>query len=171
MRNAGFTLIELMITVLVGAILLGIAVPSFRNFVQNSRLSAEANTLVYSLNLARSEAVKRNTSVEVCASMDGATCAGTWANGWIVCTPSAGCGTVLQTSAQVALGNTVSEQVSHATQVTFSSDGEAGQSYQFVFCDSRGVADGRDVEINLIGRIEAAPNAGQQLSGAALAGC
>src|SRR6185437_11852072 len=50
----GFTIIELMVTLVVGAVLLGIAVPSFRGYVQDGRLSNESYTLVYSLNLARS---------------------------------------------------------------------------------------------------------------------
>jgi type IV fimbrial biogenesis protein FimT len=169
--SAGFTLVELMITLLVGAILLGIAVPSFRNFVQDSRLTTESNSLVYSLNLARSEAVKSDGSVEVCASTNGTSCGGLWASGWIVCTPSPDCTTVLQASAPIATGNTISEQISGATMLNFLSNGQTGQAYQFVFCDNRGVSVGRDVEIDLIGRIEAAQNAGQQVSGAALAGC
>jgi type IV fimbrial biogenesis protein FimT len=171
-RTSGFTIIELMITLLVGAILLGIAVPSFRNFVLDSRLTTEANSLVYSLNLARSEAVKRDGTVEVCASTNGTSCGGTWADGWIVCTPAVDCTTVLQTAGAIASGNTVAEQLdSDATDLTFSANGQTGQSYRFVFCDTRGVSVARDVEVNVIGRVQAAPAAGQQVSGAPLPGC
>ena len=178
MRDRGFTLAELMITLAVAAILLAIAVPSFRTFVQNSRLTTQADTLVYSLNLARNEAVKLDTPVAVCASSDGATCTGAWVNGWIVCYPAANClpgsatpPTVLQVSPGLSNGNTVAEKISGATLATYSSNGQTGAGYQFVFCDSRGAGSGRDVEINLIGRIEAAPTAGQQVSGAALGAC
>lgn len=85
-RERGFTLVELMITIAVAAILLGIAVPSFNDVVLGNRLSSHANNLVASVNMARSEAIKRNIRVTLCASADGANCAtsGGWEQGWIV---------------------------------------------------------------------------------------
>lgn len=82
----GFTLIELMVTIAVMAILLAIAVPSFTDAVLGSKLSSYANNFVASAHLARSEAIKRNTAVTLCASADGASCAtaGGWQQGWIV---------------------------------------------------------------------------------------
>jgi len=171
MPMTGFTLVELMITLVVGAILMGIAVPSYRTFVQDSRLSSKANALVYSLNLARNQAVKMDSTVEVCASSNGTSCGGAWADGWIVCYPAAACATVVQVSPGVIAGNTVSERLGGALFLNYSSNGQTGTAYQFVFCDNRGAAFGRDVEVNLIGHIEASQNAGKQLSGAALAGC
>ena len=72
----GFTIIELMMTVTVLALLLGIAVPSFMETVRNNRIISQNNELISSLNLARSEALKRGGSVSVCASADQATCSG-----------------------------------------------------------------------------------------------
>ncbi len=82
----GFTLIELMVTLAVAAILLTVGVPSFRATVENNRLTTAANELVSALNLARSEAIKRGVRVTVCKSADGATCttSGDWEQGWIV---------------------------------------------------------------------------------------
>ena len=57
---SGFTLMELIITILVAAILTAIAVPAFDSFVKNDRDSAQVNSLAYSMNYARSEAVKRD---------------------------------------------------------------------------------------------------------------
>ncbi len=88
--DAGFTLIELIITVTVAAVLLGLAVPSFQTMMQNNRLVSQANEFITTLNLARSEAVKRGTRVTVCASSGGTACdgggTGIWTTGWIVFT-------------------------------------------------------------------------------------
>ncbi|MEX2150824.1 MAG: GspH/FimT family pseudopilin [Steroidobacteraceae bacterium] len=85
-RARGMTMIELLITVVVMAILMAIAVPSFRNASLGSQLSAAANNLLASVQLARSEAIKRNSAVTLCASADGTTCAGSggWEQGWII---------------------------------------------------------------------------------------
>ncbi|WP_070990124.1 GspH/FimT family pseudopilin [Halofilum ochraceum] len=82
----GFTLVELMVTLIIIAVVLSIAVPNFRDFIQDSRATAEANNIVGALNLARSEAIKRSETVSVCASSDQATCngGGDWDQGWIV---------------------------------------------------------------------------------------
>jgi type IV fimbrial biogenesis protein FimT len=82
----GLTMIELMVALVVLAILVTIAVPSFRNASLGSRLSASANDLLASVQLARSEAIKRNQTITICASSDGATCAasGGWEQGWII---------------------------------------------------------------------------------------
>jgi type IV fimbrial biogenesis protein FimT len=180
-RAHGFTLIELVVVIAVAAVLLGIAVPSFRTFNQNSRLATQANSLVYALNLARSQAVSLDQPVQVCASSDGATCnapAAGWVAGWIVCYPVAACGaggaTLVQVSPALGGGNTLTEQIGGVLAVTYlasgqTSNGPGGASYRFAFCDARGAAFAQDVEINPIGRIESGPTQGQTVSGAALA--
>jgi type IV fimbrial biogenesis protein FimT len=57
--NTGFTLLELMITIAIAGILVGVAIPSFTSIITSNRLTAYANELVTALNLARNEAVKR----------------------------------------------------------------------------------------------------------------
>lgn len=79
-RTAGFTLIELMVTIAVAAILLTIAVPGFQALVQNNRATTLANELTTALNLARSEAVRRGQMISVCAADSG----NDWEDGWRV---------------------------------------------------------------------------------------
>lgn len=81
----GLTLVELIITLVVAGILLGIGVPSMRSMIQDNRLVTAANGLVLTLNYGRAEAIKRSAAVSLCASDDGATCTATpWQQGWIV---------------------------------------------------------------------------------------
>jgi type IV fimbrial biogenesis protein FimT len=61
----GFTLLELMVTVAVLAILVTVGVPSFQDLIQNNRVTTQTNELVTALNFARTEAVKRGRNVEV----------------------------------------------------------------------------------------------------------
>lgn len=63
----GFTIIELMVTLVVAAILLAIAIPSFTYLTVSNKLSTSANSLVSNLMIARAAAVKRNADVGVCA--------------------------------------------------------------------------------------------------------
>lgn len=80
----GFTLVEMLTAIAIAAILLAIAVPSYSGSRLNSQLRASSNDLIGSINLARSEAIKRGTTVTVCASSSGDTCGGDWNEGWIV---------------------------------------------------------------------------------------
>lgn len=74
----GFTLVELMITIVVFAILLAVAMPSFRDLIQGQRIRLTTSDLYASLVMARSEAIKRNVTATVTAT------GGNWQNGWTV---------------------------------------------------------------------------------------
>jgi len=93
--HSGFTLLELMTSIVVLAILLAIGVPSFRSVIHNNRIAGSTNELVTALTYARSEAMKRGDPVTVCASTDEAVCAGdtNWSTGWIVFVDTDGNGT------------------------------------------------------------------------------
>lgn len=71
-HSRGFTLIELMITLLVAGILLGVGVPSFRRMMAVNRVTTQANDLVGAIRYARSEAITRNTNVTLCRAATGA---------------------------------------------------------------------------------------------------
>jgi type IV fimbrial biogenesis protein FimT len=85
-KAAGFTLIELMMTIAIAAIVMAIAMPSYRYITNANRIAGEINGLLGDLQFARSEAIKEGRNVTVCVSADGGTCAGTtnWESGWIV---------------------------------------------------------------------------------------
>ncbi|WP_082119054.1 GspH/FimT family pseudopilin [Thioalkalivibrio versutus] len=75
-RPHGFTLVELMVTLAVLAILASVAVPSFHALVQNNRATTLANQLTTAINLARSEAIRRGVVASVCSD--------DWEAGWRV---------------------------------------------------------------------------------------
>ena len=126
-RSSGFTLLELMTTLAIGALLLAIAVPSFRTMTLNSRLTAQVNDLVSAVNIARSEAIKRNANISFCRADTAtatacSTTTGNWAN-WIVATST---GTVIRKGTIADYGNTIVVSSTLDTDtVTFSSDGLA----------------------------------------------
>jgi type IV fimbrial biogenesis protein FimT len=94
MKNLrGFTIIELMITVVIASILLTIGVPSFQNLIRENRLATQANEFITALNMARSEAIRRGQNVTVTAN------GGNWNNGWVVTTidPATAAVTTLRT--------------------------------------------------------------------------
>lgn len=134
MFSRGFTLIEMMITVAVLAVLLAIAAPSFNSALLGSRLTSHANNLVASANLARSEAIKRNADISLCVSSNGTSCAatGTWEQGWIVgCKTNDGitCNTagtdwiVFHRQAAASTGLLITETLSNQSQIVFPSTG------------------------------------------------
>ncbi|PJK07592.1 prepilin [Lysobacteraceae bacterium NML95-0200] len=75
-QQAGFSLVELAVTVAVLAIIAGIAVPSFRNMLQRSRLTASSNEMLAVFQSARMEALRTNSRVDVCPSTNGNACGG-----------------------------------------------------------------------------------------------
>jgi type IV fimbrial biogenesis protein FimT len=79
----GFTLVEMMVTMAVMAIVLAVAVPSFTSLVASNRLSAQANDWLSAFYLARAEAIKLNQNVRLCHSADGLLCSPAPAGGWL----------------------------------------------------------------------------------------
>lgn len=86
-RDAGYTMMELLMSLTIAAILAAIAIPGFKYVTSSNRIATEVNGLLGDLLFARSEAVKEGQTVTVCASSSPyAACSGTanWAAGWIV---------------------------------------------------------------------------------------
>lgn len=130
----GFTLVELMVTVTIMAILTMIALPSYRDTIRRNQVNSASNALLASLNYARAEAITRAQIVTLCPSATAAGCTsgGTaWENGWMVYTYPAG---AASSNAAYATGNvqlrstTAQGNVSiWAGQATYPSYGMQGQ--------------------------------------------
>jgi type IV fimbrial biogenesis protein FimT len=142
MKNkiSGFTLIEMMVTIAVLAILAAIAVPNYQRFVASSRMTAQANDFLASLQLARSEAVKRNAAVSMNAV------GGDWAGGWEIVDAD---GNVLRVHPALEGESSLNGD---ATTITFQSNGQAGET-TFTLCNpDTSIAPGRDIEVGVSGR-------------------
>jgi type IV fimbrial biogenesis protein FimT len=169
-RTAGFTLIELLVTMGASAILFALALPGFSTFVQNERQVAQANSLVFSLNLARSEAIKRNLNVDVCTTSNGVSCSTTstnWSNGWIVVPEQPVAGETAALSVPALSGGNTLKASSQGTSagvsiITFQSNGIvslngstsiAPAQIAFTLCDRRGTSHAQDVELGVMGQV------------------
>jgi type IV fimbrial biogenesis protein FimT len=106
-REAGLTLVELLVALAVAAVLLGIGMPAFGGLIQDTRLTTTTNRLVSALHLARSEAVRHNARVTLCNSADGTYCAeaGGWNQGWIVFLDTGATGTRADDDPLLAVGD------------------------------------------------------------------
>jgi type IV fimbrial biogenesis protein FimT len=85
-RQSGITLVELMITIAIAAIMLTMAVASYGYIANSYRMSGEVNSLLGDMQYARAEALKEGQNVTVCVSLDGLNCTNTtaWQSGWLV---------------------------------------------------------------------------------------
>lgn len=140
-RANGFSMIELMITVSLLAIVLGLAFPSMRTLMQNNRAASIANELTTAITLARSEAINRSQTVTVCPCTSTANCtAGTcaasgttnWATGWVV-RNAAGTIRPFPAITDSAPGATLTGTANGSTFLEFGSSGFKSGSANFQF--------------------------------------
>lgn len=153
LTSNGFTLAELLITIAVLAVLVTIAVPSMQEFVRKNRVTTQINALLADLTFARSEAIKRATTVRVCNSKDQETCAADakWADGWIVIVPSAD-GELLRKTAALEGGNALTNTAGLEAAVDFRRDGTPAIAGEFMLCDP-GKKHGRMLTIESAGQM------------------
>jgi len=153
----GFTLIELIITLVIAGILLSIGIPSFNSFLKNNQLTTQINELVTSINLTRSEAIKRGFSSTICKSNTGTSCAGNWTDGWIVFDDQNADGavdageTIIRAHDALKGGNTLTFGTKN--RITYSSQGIAvGFNDTFKLCDNRGATKAKGLVVSNTGR-------------------
>ena len=182
-RHAGFTLLELMVTISIASILLAIAMPSLSRFGLAAARAKGATELYAALNEARSEAVARNSPVTICQrdwySSDVfpqcATGAGTWAQGWLVYQDTDGVfsGSEPDSAADLIsaydrIGETtptrdgdafaILNTLESSSHLSFQSNGRTGQRVQFTLCENnRRLSDARLIDVALSGRVSLVP--------------
>lgn len=161
-ETKGFTLIELMVTVAIAGIILTIGVPSFSQTLKNSRLASNTNSLVASLNLARSEAVKRK--VKVFVRRKGSV-SQNWDDGWDVFIDlnaneefDDGTDTLLRTFSSITNGYTLRTGANYDDWIAFLptgfNDGSGSSNNDsFGLCAAAGdTENSRKISVNRVGR-------------------
>ncbi|MDX1799910.1 MAG: GspH/FimT family pseudopilin [Marinobacter sp.] len=161
-RHAGFTIIELMVTFSVLAIIATFAVPSFRDVIISNSVASDRDELFVTLNFARSEAVKRGRAVTVCKSANGSSCDNSldWTAGWLVFQDDnrdgAKAGTEPAIRAHGALDGQVAVAFSGtANVITYESRGlllSSASAGTFTFSHSAGSKFDRTIELGVTGR-------------------
>ncbi len=156
-QQSGYTLMELLITLSIAGIVLGLAVPGMNEFIKNERLTTTTNMLLTDLMLARSEAVERNLPALLCVSSDQTSCTGTsLSQGWLVFVDADGNNTpgqneivkVQQSLESVTFNNTIGSTIRFDRR-GFSPDTIGNIS----ICDSRGVDYAKSLSISRTGRV------------------
>ena len=149
----GFTLLELLFTITIAAIILSFGVPGFMSFIDNNRAVTDTNDLVTAMNLGRSEATRRGAPVILCSSTNGVDCDGgnDWSTGWVLRIPGAGGDVLRSWPARSGGAGVLAGDVS---QLQFQARGSvsAGTVLRVRLPDCTG-DQGRDIAINGAGRV------------------
>ena len=162
-RQQGLTLIEVMITLSIIAILAMVAVPSMQSMLVQNNLASITNDFTSALNFARSEAVKRGIPVIVCRrNASDATCAagdGSWNNGWLIYADldldgALDSGETLRVQQTLPNGYSLfgSDPASSGTRrnaITYSKGGMATETSIFAICHAGNLTEARGVSVTL----------------------
>lgn len=168
-KQTGFTILELMTVVAIAGVLLVVAIPSYQNMIKNNCMTTGVNSLVTSLQQARSEAVKRHTTVTLTAG-NATDNTNEWGTGWNVTLKEDrngngtletgedynGNGTldnaVLIRSVSLTCNKTTIDETANTTTFTYDATGTVDKTGTFKVCDDRTAEDGREVSLSITGR-------------------
>ena len=166
--SKGMTVIELLIILAAIAIVVMISVPGSTMVLEHYRLKSTSSDLVGGLNLAKGEALKRNSTVRVCPSSNGRFCRtdGNWNHGWLVYSDGNADGTVQEIEfieAFQAPGENVwivaSGAVESVASFTLAGLGPENdyQSGEFHICHKGAESRAKSITIDQDGWVEASP--------------
>lgn len=158
-KNLGFTLLELLVTLVIGAVLAALAIPSFERLIDGSRLSTAYNGMVGELTYTRSQAVKRGAPVSICASANGTACnSNNWELGRLVFVDVNGNGDLEPGDTLLKVFGASQEAVTIRTAaltdtgaVVFDARGAVSDTGNLFVCDDRGVTEALGVTLTMIG--------------------
>ncbi|WP_423357039.1 GspH/FimT family pseudopilin [Pseudomonas citronellolis] len=156
-KMAGFTLVELMVTIAVLAILISIAAPSMGDFITRQRIASQTTDLLSTLATARAEATKRNANMVVIPASNGSN---GWTSGWCFGPASiANCqdASVIQHYDAMSGVEISSDYQLSANKLTFRRDGSllsglSARPFKINAPSSSSVTDARCIDINAVGR-------------------
>jgi type IV fimbrial biogenesis protein FimT len=164
-EEQGFTLLELMVTLAVVAILIMFGVPSMRDFTLNARLSAQSNEFITGIQLARGAAIKQQRNASICISTTYSnsppTCTGgtDWSAGWVVWVDQDSDG-VLDATEVLRVGEPLDGNATFTsaarTEFQYSPTGLVNGQDTLTLCDNRSGETGRQITINPAGRVNLA---------------
>lgn len=163
MKQRGFTLIELMVTLAVLAILVTVALPGFNTLMDDHRIQAAQRSMLSALNLARSEASHRNQTITI-SSTGGAD----WGDGISIYTDGDAGGNTAFTAGNTLIkdiGGVASDEITIRTSgdsfISFQGNGmlnEGGNAVTMAICDDRGAAFGLVITVSRVGRASVTDN-------------
>jgi type IV fimbrial biogenesis protein FimT len=160
--SQGFTLVELLATLLVATLLLTLGVPAMRDFVLDGRIVAATNNYVTSINLARATAIKQQRNAQICVSTtwnsSPPTCTGgtNWTNGWVVWVDQ-DADTVLDANEVLRVSETQTGGTSlngaASTMFQYDATGFVNAGDTVDVCDGRAGETGRRITVAATGRV------------------
>jgi type IV fimbrial biogenesis protein FimT len=166
-KESAFTLLEIIVTLAIIALVMAFAIPGMGTFIKNERLTTQINALVGHLAYARSEAVLRTQQVAVCVSNDTTSCTGgnSWEDGWIVYVDVDGNGSfsggeiILRAQPTLEGGNTLTP-ATIGTQIIYDFRGFLSTPVgSLLLCDDRSGPYGKTLSISTTGRVRASRGA------------
>lgn len=142
---AGFTIVELLVTLLILALVLALGVPSFREAGANANMRGCAMNLITALNTARAQAVGLRQTVRVSAV------GGVWTDGWVLDYDD---NTTEKDQQFEACDGLAVAEAGGATVVTFLQSGQVAAPVSFSMCDGRTGNTSRQIQVNKLGRLD-----------------
>ena len=155
----GFSLLELIVTLSIAGVLLGLGVPAFTRLLLDSKRTTAVNSFVHSIYLARTSALNYGQTISICRSLDGETCinqTADWQVGWIVFVnadrdepPVRDANELLLSTRAAKSDPTIS---SNRRSYSFKPYEHGVINGTLVFCDRRGPTQARAIILNHAGR-------------------